>query len=223
MKTLIYCGTNHGEGLKRYLDMEHWDRVYGFEANPHLYSKLKQQYINDIRVKMYNVILSNQHNIETEFYILDPNNAQMDYASSVCKLEDFHPNYKKLTGNQIALREVVRLKTLNLYTFLQQEGIVESSRFVFAKKSRVGIDFVVTDLESSDLTVLKTLKPLIDTKKIKKIKCETEPDHLPTLCKGLDNKLKGFKELLDKNYTHCDSSEVPAHYYKMDHKWKIKK
>tara|TARA_R110002051_G_scaffold49754_1_gene96918 strand:- start:1667 stop:2341 length:675 start_codon:yes stop_codon:yes gene_type:complete len=223
MKTLIYCGTNHGVGLKHLIgDPAHhrrgrWDRVYGFEANPHLYSKLKQRYINDRRVKMYNVILSNQHNVETEFYILDANNTQMDYASSVCKLEDFNPKYKEITTNQLTYKEVVRLKTANLYTILQQEGIVE-------------IDLLITDLEGSDLTVLKTLKPLIDSKKINKIKCEVEPDDLPTLYKGLDNKFKGFKELLDKNYTRIGCSQPlvqsgqgnSAHFH-IDNVWKMKK
>jgi len=222
MKTLIYCGTNHGVGLEQLIGdpVRHrkgrWDRIYGFEANPHLYSKLKQLYINDRRVKMYNVILSNQHNVETEFYIIDPNNSQMDYASSVCKLEDFNPKYKELTGNQLKLKEVVRLKTINLYTFLQQEGIVD-------------IDLLITDLEGSDLTVLKTLKPLIDSKKINKIKCEVEPDDLPTLCKGLDNKFKGFKELLDKNYTRIgcaqplvQSGQGNRTQFHIDNVWKMK-
>ena len=80
MKTLIYCGTNNGEGLHGLLASKPWDRVYGFEANPHLYSKLKHQHANDPRIKMYNTILSDQHNVETEFYILDANKGLGDEA-----------------------------------------------------------------------------------------------------------------------------------------------
>lgn len=209
MKTLIYCGTNNGEGLHGLLASEPWDRVYGFEANPHLYSKLKHQHANDPRIKMYNTILSDRHNVETEFYILDANNTEMNHSSSVCKLEDFNPKYKKISGNEIELRETVRLKTTNLCTFLQEEGIEE-------------IECLLTDLEGSDLTVLKTVKPFIDKKQIKNIQCEVEPDHMPVKYKGLDNKLRGFKEMLDENYNLIWSDNVPTHYFQVDYKWALK-
>jgi FkbM family methyltransferase len=209
MKVLVYCGVNHGHGFTSLINSGNWSKIYGFEANPYLCENLKKKYSSDTRVSIHNVVLSDKHDAETDFYIIDPNKSGMDYSSGVTNTEDFNPDYEKISGNKMNLKEVVRLKTINLYTFLCKEGITE-------------VDQLLTDLEGSDLTVLKTLKPLIDSRKIKRIQCEVEPDHMPVKYKGLDNKLRGFQNILQENYGLVWKDNVPDHYFHVDCRWELK-
>ena len=113
MKVLIYCGVNQGVGLLSMAEKNNWDKIYGFEANPHLCNEVRERCKNDSRIKILNAILSEQHNEDSEFYIIDPNESGKDCSSSVSK--NFNPNYAKISGNRMKLKETLRLKTINLY------------------------------------------------------------------------------------------------------------
>lgn len=84
-----------------------------------------------------------------------------------------------------------------------------------------------------DLTVLKTLKPLIEDKKIDRIQCETTKDEHKNIYGDLPNNSEtGFKNLLGEHYNMCSKgwgvlkegvfTEVPEDYWEMDCMWKTK-
>tara|TARA_R110000765_G_scaffold129165_1_gene227492 strand:+ start:748 stop:1392 length:645 start_codon:yes stop_codon:yes gene_type:complete len=209
-KILIYCGFNHGPTFKSMASQ--FDVCYGFEANPELFIKLENHYTqnppNNTDIKLYNNLLSNTHGVEEEFYIQDANDTQMDYASSLGRTTE---EYYDVSGNVIKHTKTIKLKTTNLLKFLEENNVTE-------------IDTLLTDLEGSDLNVLKTLKPLIDNKKIKNIQCEVEPNHKPIKYEGLDNKFKGFVELLGDNYRLVDESPqgVLEGWFSIDYNWVLK-
>lgn len=209
-KILVYCGFNHGPTFMSMANK--FDVCYGFEANTELFNKLRDYYnlnpLSNTKVKLYNNLLSNTHGVEEEFYIQDANDTQMDYASSLGKVTSgYHDN----CTNVITHTKTIKLKTTNLLTFLEENNVTE-------------IDTLLTDLEGSDLNVLKTLKPLIDNKKIKNIQCEVEPDHKPGKYEGLDNKFKGFNELLKNNYSLVNENPegVQKDWFSIDYNWVLR-
>lgn len=206
---LVYCGTNNGQGFADVIASRSWEHIYGFEANPELYKKVKNMFSGDSRVKMYNTILSDSHGEDKEFYILDANDSGHEYSSSVVKNSDWLPEYEKMSGNRIELKRVIKLKTTNLNIFFEEEGITE-------------IDLLLTDLEGSDLLVLTTVKDLLSEKKIKIVQCEVEPDHMPCKYIKLNNKFSGFNELLHENYELVAKYQDLPHYFAVDHVWSLK-
>jgi len=209
MKILVYCGTNHGEGLDSLLQKYAWDKIYCFEANTELYQKLANKYKGDFRISFHNTILAESHGEEVPFYILDANDTKMDYASTTTPLEDFNENYYKMSGNKITLTKTLKLKTTNLCTFLQEEGVEK-------------VELLVTDLEGNDLSVVKTMKPYIDNKKITYIQSEVEPDHMPVKYKDKDNKFSSFTELFGDNYTlHGKDQGAGPNWWQVDHWWVV--
>ena len=209
-KILVYCGFNHGPTFKGMVSK--FDVCYGFEANPELFTKLENYYIqnpiNNTKIILHNSLLSNTHGIEEEFYIQDANDTQMDYASSLGRTTE---EYYDMSRNVIKHTKTIKLKTTNLLKFLEENNVTE-------------IDTLLTDLEGSDLNVLKTLKPLLDNRKIKNIQCEVEPDHKPIKYEGLDNKFKGFVELLENNYTLVNETPhgVAQDWFSIDYNWVLK-
>ena len=214
-KVLVYCGTNNGGGListiaeRMYSGDDNWTHIYGFEANPRLYEKVKELLKDDSRVKLYNTILSDTHGEDEDFYILDANDTGMEYSSSVVNVSEWLPEYEEMSGNKIILKDVVKLKTTNLNTFLEEEGITE-------------IEFLLTDLEGSDLLVLTTMKDWMKEKRIKMIQCEVEPNHMPCKYSKLNNKLSGFDELLGDNYQLIANYQDMPHYFSVDYRWLLK-
>tara|TARA_B100000131_G_C18068319_1_gene593439 strand:- start:48 stop:671 length:624 start_codon:yes stop_codon:yes gene_type:complete len=207
MRTLVYCGTNMCSDFIELINSGEYDMCYGFEAHPTLYNRAKKIFNNMNNVEMYNVILGEEHDTIKEFFIQDPNHSGCDFASSTGKITE---EYGKVSGNEIKLKDTVNIKTMNLYKFLQEKNISE-------------IDFLLTDLEGSDLDVIKTLKPMIETKSIKKIQCEVEPDKMPIKYDGLDNKFSGFDNILKENYrlTWIDPI-AEENWFSIDHRWELK-
>ena len=214
-KILIYCGVNEGSGLSQMLKGSDWTKVYGFEANTVLYEQCIDKFKNDNRVKLFNVILSLEHDIEREFYIQDANGRGDDACGSrgIIPVNIYTP----LSGNSIQLKKIIKVKTMNLYRFIQKENISE-------------VHTLLTDLEGGDLDVIKSVKPLIDNKQIKYLQCEVEPDTMPIKYTGLDNKLGGFNEVLSENYKitwkdpyakDSGNAEV-GDWFSIDYRWKLK-
>lgn len=208
-RVLVYCGTNHGDGFIQAIQSNMWSHIYGFEANPVLFEKVYNMVSHDPRIKMYNTILSDTHDEETEFYILDANGTKLEHSSSIVNVDDWSPEYEKISGNKVTLERVVKLKTTNLNTLMKNEDIDY-------------IDFLLTDLEGADLLVMKTMKDWLSEKKIKMVQCEVEPDHMPCKYVKLDNKYTGFTELLGENYELVAKYQDMPHYFSVDHRWVVK-
>ena len=81
-------------------------------------------------------------------------------SSSLGEMSDF---YRQTSKNNITTHSVVKVKTINLATFLKERNITD-------------IHTYASDLEGVDLDVLKTMKEFIDNKKIKFLHVETECD-----------------------------------------------
>jgi FkbM family methyltransferase len=206
MKVLVYCGLNRGDGFERLINSGKYDIHYGFEANPELFKKLEDRFTQE-NVKLYNYLLSDTDDDEVDFYIQDANQGQNYYASSIGKITE---EYLSNSSNKIDVTKVYKLKTVNLLFFLRKEGIEE-------------IEFLLTDLEGSDLNVLKTLKPMIDAKQIKMIQSEVEPDDKEQKYSHLDNKLTGFKDLLQSHYMidWCDTQGLIKEWHSIDFRWRL--
>jgi FkbM family methyltransferase len=215
-KVLIYCGAHKGDGLVNELNGRSsyggdgsgdYDKVYVFEANPYLYKILCERFKSDPRINIYNTILTTEHDTYMDFHLIDPNGTNKWYSSTITELGDWNPEYFKISGNTMKQTEIVNLKTTNLHTFCKTEGVDE----VFK---------VITDLEGYDFNILKTLKPMIDDKKIRWIQCEVEPDHQPVKYKNIDNKERSFIKLLGNNYIESWRDNVPSIYFHVDITWR---
>jgi hypothetical protein len=104
----------------------------------------------------------------------------------------------------------------------------------FEKNKIFDVDDYVSDFQGYDLVVLKTLKDLIDQKKIKTITCETLKTNKQKIYgEAPDNSFEGFNQLLSKNYKYIASGwsnlkevvfkETHANWIEMDCKWVLKK
>lgn len=159
-----------------------FEKCYGFEANPERFRKIEKKYRNSKNVFLYNVAVAD-YNGEVTFNISNNNNG----ASS--SIGNFDENWNEtLDGKKIEMVESITVPCINLNTF------VEENKIDF-------IDEYFSDIQGMDLTVLKTIKPLIDTKKIGTITCEVAKNSKRNIYKDLpDNSEKGFDELLNENY-----------------------
>lgn len=185
MRTLVYCGIHDCSSLKG-LEKE-FDRIYGFDANPVKVQNAKKIFEGDRRFKFIYGALCDKDTGFVEFNITE----NWDASSSIGTFNPEFPHMKdpdsKLYNTQV---RKINVPCLNLVTFLN---------------ARVNhVDLLVTDLQGMDLTVLHTLKPWIDAKKITEIRCETEKDSKPQIYEGLSNKMSGFVELLSANYNLID-------------------
>ncbi len=95
------------------------------------------------------------------------------------------------------------------------------------------IDDYISDIQGFDLAVLKTLAPMINQRKIKRITCETTKDKYKNIYKDLpDNSFKEFEKYLSKNYKCVAKgwgilkeesfNEVPSDWWEFDSMWKLK-
>jgi FkbM family methyltransferase len=187
-KVLIYCGANHGVSLNKIY--KNFGFCYVFEANPELVIFLKNKFKNVKNVEIIEGALSEEHNKEVDFHITyDPvlGDNQMHYSSSLGELSDYYRNNGP--KNQVTTLKTITVKTINLYTFLQERNI---------KK----IHTYISDLEGMDFTVLKTIRYYIDNKLIINIQIETETDGWEKMAhlNLSSNKQKDIINFLSKNY-----------------------
>ena len=173
MSTLVYCGLNGGGTFARFVP--HYDVCYGFEPLPHMFNHVKEQHKNDPKVKLFNYALDVEPG-EREFHVYS-NNA----ASS------FSQHTPETAEGRGKVTQTIKVQCVNLYQFFQEHGITT-------------IDFYMSDIQGMDYPVLQTLKPMLDSRSIKKITCEVEKDDKPQLYQGLRNKFSDFQSLLSENY-----------------------
>jgi FkbM family methyltransferase len=204
---LVYVGMNHGDGFDAIF--RKYQKCYCFEADPDLFDKLNHKYSKYKFVHLFNVAAAD-YNGEIEFNI--SNNSGR--SSSV---GNFSQDWSG-GGEGIEMIKTIKVPCVNLYLFLQQKKIDF-------------IDEYVSDIQGFDLTVLKTLKPYIDNKKINYITCEVAKDRNIYNDIG-DNSEKAFNIFLSNNYQlvakgfgilrNGELHNVPDGCWEMDCKWQKK-
>jgi len=208
MTTLVYVGANCGNCLWNMI--QDYDQVYAFEADPEIFSELNKRFHQFEWVTLVNAACAEEKG-KAKFYIT-PNrvSSSLSTVSSTTHNDD-HP--------QRQYREI-EVDTINLHEYLLEEGV----DFV---------DFYLSDIQGSDLNVLKTMKPFIDECKIGEMFIETHGDNL-YIYDGLYNQFQGFKELLNKNYEFVYASlgsmnnkivkeeEIPEGEYEWDSYWRLR-
>jgi len=188
-----------------------YEHCYGFEANPERYEKLLKKYKNHSRISILNVAVTN-YDGEITFNISNNNNGA---SSSVGNFkEDWKHEYK---GERIEMIKSITVPCINLINFCKKYNISY-------------IDDYVSDIQGMDLEVLKTIKPMIDERRIGTITCEVAKNSKSNVYRDLpDNSENGFEELLNDNYIliargwgslkNGRFDKIPDDVWEMDCKW----
>ncbi len=207
---LVYIGVHKGHSFNAVF--RRYETCYAFEANPELYAKLKKRFSKYPNIHLFNFAVTGQDG-EVDFNISSNGGA----SSSIGNFADDWEHYK--SGN-VRMVKTVRVRSINLYEFLKQQKVQS-------------IDSYISDIQGIDLEVLKTLKPLLDQRKISNITCEVTKDKHRNIYSNLpDNSESGFNQLLKDNYecvakgwgvlTDGVFNNVPESWWEMDCKWKAK-
>jgi FkbM family methyltransferase len=182
-RILLYLGGSDGYGIMNIITENHYHtftEIHVFEAQKESYDKLVNQLkqFQNVFVNYGAVVNKPVKSEETvDFYIFNQNGS----SSLGSTLDEKWPNYG-MTNNK---RQV---PAINIYQYCQQHNITD-------------IDTYISDLQGIDLEVLKTLKPLIDSKKIRQIQCEVTINGKRNIYKDLpSNELSEFESLLRANY-----------------------
>lgn len=198
---LVYAGVNRGGSFFKFA--KYFDYAIGFEANPDLCRIiLESANCNNIKnIEIINAALCD-FNGEIEFNLCnDPG------TSSIGIVND------KVYGDKFKIVKKIKVKAVNLYDFLCSRGIQS-------------IDFYVSDIQGYDLCVLKTLKPFIEKKLIKRIQCEVEKDVTPSSHNSYknapSNKESDFSLLLSNNYT-ITKYDTKSEWQTVDIQWQASK
>lgn len=207
---LVYVGLHKGASFGAIF--RGYEASYGFEANPELYKKLKKRFQRHTNVHIFNVAVADRDG-EIDFNISSNKGA----SSSIGQFKEDWVNFQ---SGDVRMIKTIRIPSVNLLSFLEERGIKH-------------IDSYVSDIQGFDLTVLKTLKPLIDKRQISDITCEVTKDAYGNIYKDIpDNSESGFNQLLNENYA-CVAKGwgvlsdgkfdgVPDDWWEMDCKWKVK-
>lgn len=176
MTTLVYVGTNEGEGLKEYVDL--YDNVYAFEPDPEIFQTLVEKFKDKKNITFINSACSDTEGIKT-LYVTENR-----HSTSLSELSDYSLTYG-FSGGKSSFK-TFEVNCINLYDF-------------FVKNKIDYVDTLITDCQGSDLSILKTIKSYIEDRKIGELFCETHGTSVE-LYSGLNNQFNGFKELLLDNY-----------------------
>lgn len=207
---LVYVGLHRGTSFNSIF--RGYKKCYGFEANPEIFKSLQARYGKRANVYLFNVAVAN-YDGEIEFNISNNDGA----ASSI---GHFNENWDNFKTGQVKFTKTIKVPCINLCHFLEKKGVNY-------------IDDYISDIQGMDLEVLKTLKPLIHSKKIGSISCEVIKEGKSNIYRGLpDNKESAFHELLKDNYVLVakgwgilkdgNFDKVPEDQWEMDFKWRLK-
>jgi len=193
-KICIYVGTNTGFGLNKLGLVNQFDELHLFEPDPEIFNILKNDFSEYNNLIFNNFACSKESGIK-KLYITENrvSTSLSEVDTSTFDSIGYH------SGGKPSVR-CIEVKTINLYDYIVETNIEY-------------VDYLITDTQGSDLEILKTLKPYIDNRKIKKLFCETHGNG-KSLYVELDNQFDGFKELLSDNY------EIA--YYSFDGQYKPK-
>lgn len=176
MSTLIYIGTNEGYGLEDYVDL--YDVVYAFEPDPEMFGKLVDKFEDKNNIVFVNAACADTAGVKT-LYVTENR-----HSTSLSDLSDYSLSHG-FSGGKAAFK-TFDVACVNLHDYLVEHGIDY-------------VDTLITDCQGSDLSIIKTIKPYIDSKKIGELFCETHGSSVE-LYAGLNNQFDGFKEILSENY-----------------------
>lgn len=197
-KIAVYVGANRGYGISPLLNS--FDEIHVFEPDPEIFEDLKQRCISFDNYRC-DIILNNcACHVEDGIKTLYITENRVSSSLSEVDISTFQTiGYH--SGGKPSVKKI-EIETVNLFDYLQKNNIEE-------------LDYLLTDTQGADLTILKTVKPYLDNKKIKKLFCETHGNG-KSLYVDLDNQFNGFKELLSKNYEisyfSFDSNYRPSDY-----------
>jgi FkbM family methyltransferase len=207
MTTLVYVGTNVGNSLWEIFDK--YDSVYAFEADPEIFIQLNRRFKQFEWVTLVNAACS-EFDGEQDFYVT-PNRVSSSLADA--------SSYEKESGCPEILKKIT-VKTINLGKYLKDNNVKY-------------IDYYLSDIQGSDLNVLKTIKDFIDSKNIGELFLETHGNKI-FIYDNLYNQFDGFKEILSENYEFVHASlgrlngqlvsenEIPEGEKEWDSYWKLK-
>lgn len=184
---------------------------YCFEANPERYEILKRKFSRFENVKIFNYAVSD-YDGEIEFNISSNDNGD---SSSI---GNFNKEWLKTQEpDEIRMNRRIKIPCINLLNFCRENNIDY-------------IDDYISDIQGMDLQVLKTLRPMIENKRIGSIVCEVTKDEYGNIYEDLpDNSESGFHELLNDHYELVAKGlgilvddkfdAIPEERWEMDCKW----
>lgn len=202
--TLVYVGMNVGDEFGTLFFK--YKRCIGFEANPDNYKKLKSRFSKYQSVEIFNYAASDSDGY-VEFNI--SNNGNNAASGSMGMFSE---------SRHIGSRKQITVESIDLCSFLISLNVTY-------------IDEYISDIEGMDLTVLKTLTPFLDARKIGAITCEVVRDGKGNPYTNIKtNFFSDFGKLLDGKYQLVSSgwgyltdgtfNDVPQEYTFMDCKWR---
>lgn len=196
MKTMIYCGVNNGDGF--FQRAKHFDLSIGFEANPVLCKELKRV-ADERNIRNIEIVNAALCDFDGQVKFNVNNN---DCTSSIGRINNaVHQGIRTI--------QTISVRAVNLKSFLQARGMEH-------------IDFYLSDLQGMDLTVLRTIEPLLDKKRIEILQCEVQKEDKSWVYMDLYNGYSGFEALLSKNYEKIQHIRVEAHHTE-DIVWRAKR
>jgi FkbM family methyltransferase len=212
MKTLIYVGAHVGGGLSTYVNQ--YDRIFAFEANPRFVDTLRRRFSACANVEVINAAVFDRHE-EVVKFMISKNNGD---SSSILR-----PNKDNSLHDVILGSEEIFVKTVSMDRFLEERKID-------------CVDSYISDLQGCDFMVLRTMKNLIDQKKIGTIQCEVGRRNTVPIYNNPDtttaNTEENFDSLLSKTYDRISTgwgslqdgvfAEVPPTWSEWDIKWRAK-
>ena len=207
-KVLVYVGLNKGNSF--YSMINYFDIIIGLEPIPEL---CKQVFEN---VKRFNFV-------GKEINIL--NYAASDYEGS----SKFYLSSNEYASSSLSIWENDITKNIWPHVNQVDEIEVKVRRLdnILKKLNISHIDYLLTDTQGSDYTILTTLKDFIDNKKIKYIQTENS---VKTLYNNLKNNFSDVQKLLEENYNlikiQCDSTNIDINdvnnHSEFDSFWSVK-
>lgn len=178
MKSIaFYIGVNLGYGMQKYAN--EYDEVHAFEPDPEIFKQLKNTYSSYSNVILNNCACSDKTG--TSVLYITKNRV----STSLSDVDHVVKNKLGYDDGVVPFKEV-QVNTVNLYQYILLNKIEY-------------IDFLLTDAQGCDFTILKTIEKFIKQKKVKKIFCETH-NNGKGLYSSFDNQFDNFKDLLLDDY-----------------------
>lgn len=176
--TLIYVGANIGDSFGKIFFK--YDHALSFEPLIENFNIFKRKFGNFKNVKIINSAVS-EYEGTADFHLSNKSN---NYASSsLAKFTDKRNEDKP----ELKSTQTIKVKTINLESFCLKNKIDF-------------IDLLVLDTEGYDYTILKSIKSLIESKKIFEIQCESIINKKDNPYKDIKNYEYLIDELLSDKY-----------------------
>lgn len=204
--TLVYVGVNRGRGLEQLF--RRYRRTIAIEANPSFAHQLRRHFLPyGSSVQIIHAAAAES----TGTIVLNISNNEGQSSS----IGQFDPRYP---DKSIRMTDSITVPALNLFEFLRAQRVTT-------------IDEYISDIQGMDLTVLRTLEPMIDARQIKRITCETTKDGRRNIYQGIPcNEFSGFLSFFAGRYTLVgrgwgllsdgEFENVPEDWWEMDCRWK---